>query len=141
LVGPIVDKDFMNSVDYPYEYKGHLSQEELVQCYQAADIFISTSYTDSWAQTVIEAMACGTPVIVSDNTGAKDAVAKGGGYVVPTGDSTALKDKIKYLFQHRDELEQMGRRAATIAGQYTWDNYHEQLMNAISDIAKTEQIQ
>ena len=117
------------------QYFPFMHHEELANQYRQADVFVFPSYLDSWAQTVVEAMACGTPAIVSENTGAKDAVKQGGGFVVPTGDVNGLKDKMLHLYEHRDVVEQTGRKAAKIAAQYTVENYHNQIIEALEQIA------
>ena len=141
LVGPpSPGENILNNLPAMVSYQPALPKEKLVEEYQKADAFVNFSYTDSWAQTVVEAMACGTPVIVSDNTGAKDAVRKGGGFIIPTGDSSMLKEKISYLYHNRNELERLGREAHAIAQKFTWNHYHAQLKAALEDIAQRENI-
>lgn len=141
LIGPMADaKEMIGQHKDKISYIPFLSHEELVQKYQQADAFIFPSFLDSWAQTVIEAMACGTPVIVTENTGSKDAVKQGGGFVIPVNDVDALKEKILYFCNNRSEVERIGRRAHEVAQQYTWENYHKQVISAIEDIARKEGI-
>jgi len=52
-------------------------------CYGAADLYVLPSRYDSFAYTVLEAMASGVPVVVSDAAGAADVVSPGAGTVVP----------------------------------------------------------
>lgn len=141
LVGPESDAaSLLASCTGNIRHIPFLHHDELVTYYQQADVFVFPSYLDSWGQVVLEAMACGTPVIVSDNTGAKDAVAKGGGFIIPTGDEVALREKIRYVYTHRDETKQMGREARHVAEQYTWENYYQQVTNALTDIARRKNI-
>jgi len=141
LVGPMADsKAIMEQYASVFTYIPFLHHEELVKYYQKADVFVFPSYLDSWAQTVIEAMACGTPAIVSEHTGAKDAVQQGGGFVIPINDAKALKEKILYFVENRHAIEEMGRKAHLIAQQYTWDNYYHQIITAIETIATKEGI-
>ncbi|RMG37979.1 MAG: glycosyltransferase [Methanobacteriota archaeon] len=91
LVGPMGDGRFLlDKFKGQFRYVTFVHHEELVKYYQQADLFIFPSYLDSWAQTVLEAMACGTPVIVSENTGSQEAVKEGAGFVIPPGDVGAL---------------------------------------------------
>ena len=85
-------------------------------------------------------MACGTPVIVTTHTGAKDAVAQGGGWVIPVGDEPALGKAIQYVYDHRDEAARLGRQARRVAERYTWERYDEQVAAALTDIARKEGI-
>lgn len=139
LVGPMADgKDLLDKYKGSFTYLPFLHHEELAEQYRLADVFVFPSYLDSWAQTVIEAMACGTPAIVSENTGAKDAVVQGGGFVIAPGNVAALKEKMLYCYNNRNEVERMGIAAAQIASQYTIENYHQQVLKAIKDIALKE---
>ncbi|MFT3825782.1 MAG: glycosyltransferase family 4 protein [Chitinophagaceae bacterium] len=113
-----------------------MPHEDLVKQYQAADVFVFPSYLDSWAMTVLEAMACGTPVIVTENTGSKDAVRKGGGIVIDTGDADALQTVIEYWYKDRIQLEIQGKKAREVAMEYTWENYYGEVGVVIKDICK-----
>ncbi|NVJ85992.1 MAG: glycosyltransferase family 4 protein [Algoriphagus sp.] len=137
LVGPMADgQAFFKQYEGLFTHVPFLHHEELSEQYRQADVFVFPSYLDSWAQTVVEAMACGTPAIVSENTGAKDAVIQGGGFVVPTGDVEALKEKMTFCFENRDEVEKLGKKAAEIAQNYTLENYHNQVIHALNQIAR-----
>lgn len=61
------------------------SQQELVQLYSMADILMSLSYQESMGLTPVEAMACGTPSIVYDNTAQPEIIDNNTGIVVETG--------------------------------------------------------
>jgi glycosyltransferase involved in cell wall biosynthesis len=119
-----------------YRYFSFLNHAELVEMHHNLDLFAFPSYLDSWAQVVIEAMACGSPALVSENTGAKDAVEKGGGFVLPVDDLMAWVTAIETFYHDRFLLEQMGRKAAEIAKTYTWEAYHEQVFEAMTTIFK-----
>jgi glycosyltransferase involved in cell wall biosynthesis len=115
---------------------GFLTHEDLVKQYQDADLFVFPSYLDSWAMTVLEAMACGTPVIVTENTGSKDAVQKGGGIVIPAGNALALEDAIKRLYNNRGTLETLGKKAREVAVGYSWENYYRKLGEVMQNISR-----
>ena len=76
-----------------------------------ADVYVHPSYQDGFAYAAAEALACGVPVIVTQDTGAKDRVVEGvNGWVVPTGDVDAIHARL-------DQLARPGTRsrAATCA--------------------------
>jgi glycosyltransferase involved in cell wall biosynthesis len=135
LIGP--PDDFTPPTDTPqYRYIPFLPHADLVNMHHDLDLFAFPSYVDSWGQVVIEAMACGSPALVSENTGAKDAVEKGGGYVLPVDDTTAWLSTIERLYHDRILLEKTGKQAAHIAQAYTWEAYHEQVFEAMTTIFK-----
>lgn len=75
-----------------YKFTGFKNQSELPACYAAADALVLPSAQETWGLVVNEAMACGTPAIVSDTCGcAADLIDPGvTGYCFPTGDVAAL---------------------------------------------------
>ena len=65
---------------------------------QRADVYVHPSYEDGYAYAPMEALACGVPVIVTEDTGMKEHVREGvNGYVVPTGSGEALLERLKDL--------------------------------------------
>ena len=63
-----------------------------------ADVYVHPSYTDGFGFAPMEAIACGVPVIVTDNTGMKEHVKEGvNGYIVPTGNYKAIMERLEYL--------------------------------------------
>ncbi|WP_022834892.1 glycosyltransferase family 4 protein [Salisaeta longa] len=63
-----------------------------------ADVFVHPTYEDGFGYAPMEALACGVPVIVTEDTGMKEYVQPGdNGYVVPTGDTAALIDHLQML--------------------------------------------
>lgn len=71
---------------------------------QRADVCVHVSYEDGFAYSAAEAMACGVPVIVSEDTGMKELVREGeNGFVVPTGSWEAVLERLEYLHSHQLE--------------------------------------
>jgi glycosyltransferase involved in cell wall biosynthesis len=109
--------------------------DELKNIYQKASVFVLPSYMDSWGQVVCEAMACGTPVIVSQNTGSKDVVEDGeNGFIVDVANRKQLEEKISYFYHNRSELERMGKNARKSVEHLTWENYYDQINQIIVKI-------
>jgi glycosyltransferase involved in cell wall biosynthesis len=134
LIGPIDDFTPPTKETPHYRYISFLNHVKLVEIHHNLDLFVFPSYLDSWGQVVIEAMACGSPTLVSDHTGAKDAVEKGGGYVLQIDDLTAWVSTIERFYNDRFLLEQMGKQAAAIAQTYTWEAYETQVFDAMTAI-------
>lgn len=72
---------------------------------------------------VFETLACGIPVVVSDYPGMADLVREGKcGLVVPPGDPAALARAVRYLYEHPDERQQMGRKGRELVErEHSWD--------------------
>lgn len=65
---------------------------------QEADVFVHPTYEDGFGYAPMEALACGTPVVVTEDTGMKEHVRDGqNGYVIPTGDVDALLKRLDMI--------------------------------------------
>jgi glycosyltransferase involved in cell wall biosynthesis len=99
-------------------------RDRLPELYRGSDIFVAPSLSDSFGLTVLEAMACGVPVICSTNTGIADTVQlAGAGRVVPVGDPAALAEAIESLGDSPDLRRQMGAAGRDAADKLTWDHF------------------
>jgi len=116
-----------------------MPHSELATHYQAADVFVLPSFLDSWGMVVNEAMACGTPVIVSSNVGSRDLVNCQNGFVFPAGDIDALAHQITECYNDRRKLVAMGRVAHESVSKMTWDSYYENVRATIREIWSGEQ--
>jgi starch synthase len=107
-----------------FEHRSAVPKMELARYYGESSVFVLPSLSDSFGLVVIEAMACGLPVIVSDATGASETVSDGvEGFVVPVRDVEALKQKILLLYEDAGRRAEMGRAARWKAQQMTWEAY------------------
>lgn len=90
-------------------FAGFVNQRELPAYYALADVFVLPSEREPWGLAVNEAMACGTPVVVSDEVGcAPDLVDTGSGRIFPSGDERALAEAISEVLA---DAENFGLRA------------------------------
>ncbi|MFN0015267.1 MAG: glycosyltransferase family 4 protein [Saprospiraceae bacterium] len=137
LIGPVSDAgDLLREHAGRFRHLPFQHHEALADHYRQADVFVFPSLLDSWGQTVLEAMACGTPAIVTENTGARDAVQQGGGWVIPTNDVPALENAIRYCLNNRAVVEEKGKLAHQTARQYTWENYQKNLLAIFDEISR-----
>jgi len=86
-----------------------INQQELTNHYHASDIYVSSSCHESFGKVLIEAMACGLPVVATATTGSQEIITDGeDGFLVPIGDSPALARKILYLLNNPAKAKKMG---------------------------------
>jgi len=119
-------------------YIPYLNQKDLAEELRHADLFVFPSYLDSWAAVVVEAMACGLPVIVSENTGAAQVVTEQTGKIIPVDDLVALKIAIDYFINHPKEKIEMGANAANLALNYNWQLYNSNLNSMLTKLASSK---
>lgn len=96
------------------------SQSELAAIYTAADIFINGSFEETFGLVTVEAMACGTPVIVYNSTACPEVVKQGTGYVVPMKDIKEIKKTILHYKSLTDKEKILMSR---MCREYTVQNF------------------
>jgi len=122
------------------KFLGHKPQKELYRYYSQGSVFVMPSIQDGFGMVILQAMACGLPLICTTNTGGDDLITKDGeeGFVIPIRDVEALKEKILYMYNNQDICKEMGEKAKQrVLKGFTWDNYgdryYENLKNIISN--------
>ena len=110
------NKDTQNMPEFPFKttFLGTINKDEhLAKCYSAADAFILPSLEDNLPNTVMESLACATPVIAFKTGGIPDMVKHlENGYLADYKSSSDLADGIEWLFLHenRESLQKEARR-------------------------------
>ena len=127
-----VDRDLLKHYgDVDFDLKLGLPLPELVRDLQRSDVFVLPSLTEGFAQVILEAMACGVPVITTANTCAPDVMTEGvHGFTLPIRDSGAIAEKIVWGLEHRDALAAMGQEAARQAAGFTLERFRAGVRSA-----------
>ena len=73
-------------------------------------------------QTLLEGMSCGAPTVATDVASLPEIVVDGvTGFVVPPGDPKALGERLRWLHEHRDAADDMGRAGRRrVIEHFTW---------------------
>jgi len=105
------------------EFAGQVARTALPGLLRSADLMVSLSEYDPAGASVLEAMACGTPVVAAAADGRVDAVIDGTtGIVVPPHRPAMLAERIRQLLAHPMQLAAFGVAAADRArSRYSWD--------------------
>jgi glycosyltransferase involved in cell wall biosynthesis len=119
-------------------FKGAYPQNQLYKLFSQGSIFCFPSLSDGFGLVVPQAMACGLPVIVTENTGAKDIVNDNTGFIVPIKNIKALKEKIFNLYSDKDLLIKMSKFVISKKNlsNISWDSYGKRLKNNLKMIIK-----
>lgn len=111
-------------------YMGHLHDEiSQVLLYSAADVLVAPSMQENLSNTVMESLACGTPVVAFDIGGMPDMIDhQKSGYLASSFDPTDLANGIMWVLADEERRTQLGRHARqtamerytlqTVAGRY-----------------------
>ncbi|MFH0908429.1 MAG: glycosyltransferase family 1 protein, partial [bacterium] len=98
---------------------GYLEEEDLVEAYQRADVFVLPSDYEGFGLPVLEAMACGTPVVCSNVTSLPE-VAGDAALMIDPDDTRALAEAIARVLTDAALAEELGRKGPEQAAKFQW---------------------
>jgi len=125
-----------------------LSTEELVLHYQSADLLVAPSRAEAFCMPVLEAMACGVPVIVPAGGPTDEFVGMDYPLRVPVEwkedirgkwyecDPTALAQQMRWVYEHREEARALGKQLREQALPYSWDRIAAQYKTLIEETTR-----
>lgn len=115
---------------------GFRPQEELIPLYQDATMFVLPSRYEGLPTVLLEAMACGSPVIATNISGSAEVVTDGdNGVLVPPGQPAAMADAILSLLHDPDRRQNLGRRARrTVEKSFTWHAIVDKFENMFQQV-------
>lgn len=112
------------------------SAEKLRALYQQADLFVLPSVQEAFGLVMLEAMACGIPVIASRNTGAPDVIDHGqNGFLFDSGDITALAEYMNYLIKNPELTQRIGASARiAVEANFTTMHYKKRFLKLFEQL-------
>lgn len=121
-------------------FTGKVSDEELLDWYAAADVFVLPSLSEGRPTAINEAMASECAVIASNVSGIPEQVTDGyNGFLVPPADPVALAGKITYLLENENDIAALGRnsRRKIIDERITWEGYADRMVGIYRKVTDT----
>lgn len=115
-------------------FLGHLRSERLVELINAAAVVVMPSLWEGFGLPVLEAMACGTPVITS-NAGATREIGDGAAVLIDPEDTSMLSHAIEELATGTDVADLFRQRGLERARQYSWAQTAKETVKVYVDLA------
>jgi len=114
---------------------GMLQGEEKLEAFHISSVFVLPSYSENFGIAVLEAMACGLPVIVSDKVNLwHEVVAARAGEVAPC-DADAFSRKIHDILNDKESARQMGMNGnALVRKKFSWHEIATRLLSTYSSL-------
>ncbi|MBI4379492.1 MAG: glycosyltransferase family 4 protein, partial [Nitrospinae bacterium] len=119
----VIFTDFIKDEDLPYLYSG-------------AEIFVYPSLYEGFGLPVLEAMACGTPVICSDTTSLPEVVGDSG-MLIDTRDAKNIAYALITLLKDNKKREILKEKGITRAKEFTVKRYSSKILSLIETISST----
>lgn len=133
IVGP--DTGYLSSlkqlvadleISHQVLFTGPLYGQEKLQAYVDADVYALPSSYEIFGITLLEALACGTPLVITDRCGLADIISGQAGLVVPY-DKDQLRDALLHMLSDDQMRLRFGERGKLLVGeQFNWENIAEQ---------------
>jgi glycosyltransferase involved in cell wall biosynthesis len=123
--------DFLGKAAGKFNYVPTMTKSQLREYYWQSDVLILPSLVDTFGWVAMEAMACGLPIIVSDNCGVP---VPDENWRVPIMNAEAIAEKFIMLQENREYCASLGEIAAQFAQKFTSQRYREQLQALFKQI-------
>ena len=103
-------------------FTGRVEHDEIYRHYADADVFLNASRIDNQPLSILEAFACGLPVVTTDAGGIPDIVTHGEtGFVVAVDDHQSLAHSAIELLSNHNKAATMAQKARAECNKYTWE--------------------
>lgn len=127
----IAKKQVPNLTFETYHGRG-IPQSGMAELYASASIFVDGQYHAGWCNPVIEAMACGTPVVATDIGGVRDfAFNEKTALLVPPRDPEAMAAAIVRLMNDRELRETLVANALEHVQKFRWEPAMDRFLEAV----------
>jgi glycosyltransferase involved in cell wall biosynthesis len=122
------DKYYIQSNDLKdsIKYLGYLDKSTLVKVYNATDALVAPSFHEGFGITLLEAMACGTPVISSNVSAMPEVVGEAGILVDPYRDQV-IAEAVRRLYNNPVYCQELSHKGLQRVRSFTWEKVAEQM--------------
>lgn len=143
-VAGVVDRDLVRHLARKgistdgVDFRGPVSQQELITLMQRASVLALPSVEEGFGLVVTQAMACGTPVLITAQTGAADVVTHlHSGLIMPSAEAELLGEYLQLLADDQHFCDQLGQNARqTMEDLGGWRSYEDRVIETILRVAK-----
>ena len=109
---------------------GYIPYEQVSSIYQAAHLFVFPSFTESFGQPLVEAMAAGLPIVAADTPVNREVCGESGEYF-RTFDAKDCAEKIGNIIRDPDRRTELAIKAQRRANAFSWTNYAESFISVL----------
>lgn len=135
-MGILLNKENLSDV----EFLGKVPNVELPDLFSAAHVFVISSIEEGLAMVIGEAMACGCPVIASENSGASELFKNGvEGFIVPIRSPEVITEKLLFLYKNPNIRIKMSQAAlGRVKDMRGWDRYGQRSVEIIDELVQLQ---
>jgi len=121
-------------------FSGKVEDDEVRDFYCACDAFLFPNENQTWGLAVLEAMACGTPVVVSQGAAVHEVLTDNENAILfPARNPSALAEKIQFLMSHPQERARIARVGLELVRtKYNWEQFARQVAAICSRLTRKD---
>ncbi|MEQ1472712.1 MAG: glycosyltransferase family 4 protein [Candidatus Acidiferrum sp.] len=114
------------------------SSPDVLQFYAAADAYVGPSLEDAFGMPVLEAMACGLPIICSGRAGVSELVSHGSDGIILSDpqDAAEITSALRSLMSDPALCQRLGDRASATAREHSWDRNADAAWQWLREVAR-----
>ncbi len=117
-------------------FLGEVDRKDLPDLYRGADLFAMTSFNEGMSNAMLEAMASGLPVLVTQTAGTAEIVEEGvNGWTLAWQDAETLTARLAHAVARRDELADLGAAAREKVSRFTWAAAAQRYLKLLGSVA------
>jgi glycosyltransferase involved in cell wall biosynthesis len=118
-------------------FLGRVNPDSIAETYDAADVYLNASEIDNQPLSLLEAFACGIPIVSTDAGGIPDIVTNNlNGILVPCGDIEQLAKRAIEVLENPDRTRNLIERGRRECVKYSWEAVKDSWLSAYHHLAK-----
>jgi glycosyltransferase involved in cell wall biosynthesis len=116
---------------------GAVAYSQLHHLYRACDLYVTPAYAETFAHPLVEAMACGVPIIASDLAVHKE-VCKDAALYFPRFSPDVLAERVLQVAQTPDLTKKLSTQGQERVKAFSWEKHVDQLLALASKLVKSK---
>jgi glycosyltransferase involved in cell wall biosynthesis len=125
----------LHHLDGRVRFLDWVNERDLAALYTMADVLVMPSLVEGFGLPAVEAMACGTPVVVANNSSLSEVVG-GAGVLVDPRDVVGMATSIRGLLRDKDRRVWLGRSGQHRAANFTWEKAARRILAVYQQAVK-----
>lgn len=118
------------AMQFPFEYIGWVNDDQVLAMHYTKSVFVNTGRFEALPMPPLEAMACGSSVVMTNMVGAQEYARNNeNALLCPPGDHSCFAERIDELLSSENLRRKISREGIKTASNYTWENVTTQLVN------------